>query len=161
MGRRNKRYRLATMLRLSLTPDEQSIKAIGTIGMQREYAKPYVKKDAEAMATAAKQTDSKLIRARKLKGVTKWENGLATLKYCKTARGITQSFSSSRADERHERHVDRRKNGSRAKAKQAAREQYARVRPINEKRLSQLAEDKRVERAKREAWLLGHSLRWS
>jgi hypothetical protein len=141
------------------------------------YAKPYDEADAKAMACATTTQDPDRVRARKLKGLVKWINGRPTLHYVKSgftwvsgdyvklvprATGITQTFGTSRAQERADRHAadhpgkgrpkrdGLRPRSARAKSKALAREQFERVKPINAARLGALKADRQAARLARE-----------
>lgn len=120
-------------------------------------------------------------RAKRLAGCVKWQGGEPTLHYVRDGyqwvngeyvkvdprgTGVTQTFSTNRAQERADRHAadhpgkgrpkreGLRPRSARSVAKALAREQFERVKPINAARLKALKADRqaaRLARAQRQA----------
>lgn len=168
MGHRSKRHRAATALRLEAERrEERAIKdyPVRLRTWASDMEKVYVLADARAKrvnaarGTYAKPYDSSWQPA-KSKRKPKWKSPLRYaragyryvngdyVKLTPRATGITQIFSTNRQKARADAKALAVKQRARYKAKQAGRERYERVKPINAEKLKALKANKQVERTR-------------
>jgi hypothetical protein len=130
--------------------------------MVTAYDDAQARKQASAVKDKGKADRAR--RERRLAGVSKWANGVASVHYARDGyqwvngkyikvdprgTGTTQTFSTNRHDERAEHAAYARKSKARHKAKMRARTQYEAVKPLALARLKALKADKQAARLAR------------
>lgn len=119
------------------------------------HSAPYDDALAKAQATNVAKPDTKRQRAKRLAGVTRWQNGMPTLVYVKDGiTGITSTYDASRAKRRASDSEYRHKRHTRAHEKHKARLSFLAARYAQTFGPRLVGSDAKV------SWLNGWLSRW-